>query len=134
MPLEILTLPEDRELKDLLIRWGRSCNGNYIPLHFWVGCTSLESEYLPPAGEVYAGIEALLQASISRPRTKDMGLIDVAVMRLPERLRMAVALEFVVHKRMSLRRKLNALKVNQEGYVTLVTAGAKTVGRVLEVV
>jgi hypothetical protein len=104
-----------------------------MPPTLEVKCGSLESDYLPPAGAVYAGTEEALKSSLGKyrdaedPRTvsdPEALQTEIIILRLPNKNRLALRLHFVVFKAMKMEQKYRLLGVGADGYPELVRYSA----------
>ena len=97
-----------------LVAWARWCRSPDAPQT--VRCRSLESGYLPLAGEVFESVEALLRKG--RPAVPEYPLvqIEVAVMRLPEKPREALRLDYLWHRQFPLAARCKMLGLGERDY------------------
>ncbi len=121
------------ELHDRLIRWAIWNRGYFLPTGFWVKASSLETDYLPPAQNVYKSTEEVLRDSIGKHRnTDDPRTVsdpealqtEIIVLRLPDKNRMALRLHYVAYRQMPVRQRCRVLGVGFEGYKELVRLSA----------
>lgn len=122
----MIDIPE--EIHTLLTRWARWCRGRHAPSSHWVKAGSLESSYLPPAGDVFESTEDAIKKSLgsSQERLSDheaMG-VEITVLRLPERNRMALRLHYVAFKAIPVAQKQRMLGVSYDDYFDLVRRSA----------
>ncbi len=125
-----MTVPED--LHRLLVQWAIWARGPYFDKHFKLVCRSLEHKHLPIVGEVYTSVEDMLRASIRRHeviKDHDMLKVERAVMKLPDKHRLAVRLNYVVYNRLPMTKKLRLVGCRQDEYELLVLRGAMMVAR-----
>ena len=117
----------------LLVRWAIWNRGYYIPSGFWVRAGSIESDYLPPAQNVYESTEDALRKSIGKHRdTDDPRTVsdpealqtEIVILRLPDKNRMALRLHYVAYRQMPIRQRCRQLGVGFEGYKELVRRSA----------
>ena len=120
----------DGETHALLVSWGQWARGKLRPIGA-VSCRSLESNYLPPAGNVYEGIEGVLKTSKPILSDEPVMKVEILVMRMPERHRMALRLDYVVYNRMPLSQKCRQLGVGRDDYFELVARAANRVRQAL---
>lgn len=109
-----------------LIRWGRWASGSLRgPPE--PRCGSAEARWLPVAGSLYLSAVEALEQSLRHlpPSLEDDNLaVELVVMRLPVRFRLAVRLDYVWHKRLTLRQKTQALGCYEGEFMGLVEAAA----------
>lgn len=128
----VLRIDIPPELDQLLIRWAIWNRGHYMP-DLAVKCSSLESDYLPPAGAVYEGTEEAIKSSLGTYRDSDDPRTvsdpealhtEIIVLRLPKLNREALRLHYVEYKRLPVRQRCRMLGVGFEGYTELVKRSA----------
>ena len=107
------------ELHARLVSWAQWCRGSGLP-RLDVHCTSAESNWLPPAINIYQTASEALQAVKPAKPVSEAIQVEIAVLRLPDKPRLAVRLHYVVHKRMPMQQKFRRLGVGEEGYWSLL--------------
>jgi len=116
------------ELHTILVQWAKWCRGNYLPSEFWVQAGSIETGYLPPAGDVFLSAADALQKGLKTTQERfsdpQAARIEVIVMRLPEKNRKALRLHYVAHKQLPMSHKRRLLGVTFDGYWELVKLSA----------
>jgi DNA-directed RNA polymerase specialized sigma24 family protein len=120
------------ELHRLLVRWAIWARGSHLDRHMKLICRSIEHKHLGRATNVYTSVEDIIKADLRRHdviRDSDMLEVERAVMRLPDKHRLAVRLHYVVHKRVPLIQKRKLLGCREDEYDLLVLRGAVMVAR-----
>lgn len=127
----------DTNTRDLLVNWAKWARGKYLPTHFHVECGSLESDYLPDAGEVLDDtsdrLSKALAATPERFSDRLAVQIEVIVMNLPVKSRDALRLHYVIWRAMPIKQKRRILGVTEDGYNVLVYDSGLMVRNILRV-
>lgn len=127
----------DPALNRLLIAWGKWNRNRQPEKHFHVFCKSIESGYLPPAGNVYSSVEDVLQASCGPKQEwtiQDMSETEKAVLglyRASQRHANCLRLEYYVYKSRPLSWKRKVLGVTEDNYAQLLKYSAIMLRRYL---
>jgi DNA-directed RNA polymerase specialized sigma24 family protein len=111
----------EREMHQLLVAWAQWARGNSVGGPQRPQAGSIESNYLPEAGDVHEGLQAPRMPVLP---DAPMIQVEIAVMRLPARPRLALRLHYVVHKRLPVAQKLRMLGTSWEAYKALIERGA----------
>jgi hypothetical protein len=109
----------DFETHERLVAWARWARGKYLPACLKVVCVSIESKYLPPAGDVWLTAEEALEASIKAAEPISRGdewVTERTVSGLPEKHRTCLRLHYVAFKRLSQVQKRRILACTEEEY------------------
>jgi DNA-directed RNA polymerase specialized sigma24 family protein len=101
--------------------------GKYLPACLKVACGSIESKYLPPAGDVWLTAEEALVASIKAQEPISRGdewETERVVSKLPEKPRTCLRLHYVVFKQLSMVQKRRILACTEDEYWMLLHRGS----------
>lgn len=126
------TLQISDRARELLENWAGWCMSGYFPSEFAVGCDSAESIASGRLGNIHLTATELLQQSIrdgsGSPYNEPQAVaVELAVLRLPDKQRLAVRLHFVAWRRIPMNRKFRLLGVGELGYFDLVEAGVRQI-------
>jgi DNA-directed RNA polymerase specialized sigma24 family protein len=113
----------DLETHERLVAWARWARGKYLPSCLKVACGSLESQYLPAAGDVFLTATEALERSVKAQERLSRGdewQTERAVSSLPDKPRTCLRMHYVGYRRIPQIQRRKMLGVTETDYWVLL--------------